>query len=210
MVVDTWPAGWLQSGLALGAVPVLLVLAWKGWGLSLEEIGLRRQRAGIEAGLGLGLGAVMAAASLLFLRFPLVLESPITYEPVRAADAAGLVQRVLVSMPLDTVLLEELAFRGVLLAGLLRTRAPVVAVVVNAGLFSAWHITINFQTVASTNLHESPLLFALGLIGAHLAIFGAGVVLAVLRMKSLTLAPCFAAHWGVNTGLLLGLFLGSR
>jgi len=207
---NPWPAEALQSALALTAVPALLVWARNKWGLSREELGLRTHRAGIEAVLGLAVGALMALPSLVFLRFPPALESPIVYDPVRITDAAGLLQRVLLWMPLDTILLEEVAFRGILLAALLRRCPPALAVLASAVLFSAWHVTINYQTVALTNLRETPLLPILGLIGAHVAVFGAGLVLAIVRIKAQTLAPCLTAHWAVNTAILFGLFLSNR
>jgi membrane protease YdiL (CAAX protease family) len=63
------------------------------------------------------------------------------------------------------------------------------------------------RTLGLTNLVEQPLFTALGFAGALIAVFIGGVLFGWLRVKTGHLAGSLAAHWGFNTGLLVGLRL---
>jgi membrane protease YdiL (CAAX protease family) len=139
------------------------------------------------------------------LRFPPLLAGPVLYAPVSEASAATLLWRVAVWMPLDTVLPEELAFRGVLLASLMRRLPTVPAALVSAGVFTLWHAVIVSRTLAQTNLRSQPVFFVLGFVGAFGAIFVGGLLFATLRIRTRHLAGSMLAHWAFNTLLLLGL-----
>lgn len=143
------------------------------------------------------------------LRFPPLVGGPIVYAPLVAIGGADLQLRAFVTMPLDTVVPEELAFRGVLLALLRRRHAVVPSLVLSTVPFALWHGWIAVSTVRETNLSADPLLFALGLSGAFVAIFAGGVAFAALRAITGNLAAPLAAHWTFNTVLLFGLRLSS-
>lgn len=196
--------GWL--GASLGAILVVATLAWARWQkLGCAEMGLGRDRALSSAGVGLLVAVALVLPSLLVLRFPPLLGQPVTYAPLASLALGDLAVRVAFFMPLDTVIPEELAFRGVLLAALRRRFATVAAVALSALAFTAWHVVIVQATLAETNLVREPLFAALGYGGAFAAVFGGGVLFAALRLWTRNLAAPLAGHWVFNAALLAGL-----
>lgn len=196
--------GWI--GATLGVVIAAASLLWsRARRLDLEDLGLRPDTALRGALVGLGVALAVAVPSLLVLRFPPLLGEPVRYAPLASMALADLGLRVAVTMPLDTVLPEELAFRGVLLGALARTRGTVAAALLSALAFAAWHLVIVQATLARTNLAENALFAALGLVGAFAAVFAGGVVFAVLRVATRSLAAPLAAHWAFNAAILVGL-----
>ena len=180
------PVGW--TGPLIGTALVVISLAWaRGQGLTLDE--LYREEAKKRA---IPLGRVGEAVS---------------YTPLAAADAAGLALRVAVTMPLDTIAPEEVAFRAVLLGALLRRYGATGAVVLSALAFAAWHAVIVSTTVAQTNLTVAGLFTVLGMAGAFLAVFAGGIAFAALRVRTRSLAAPLLAHWAFNGALLSGLRL---
>jgi membrane protease YdiL (CAAX protease family) len=201
------PIGW--SGLVLAVVLLTVVLAWARFvdRLTPDELGLTRQHLlrGARLGLLVALGAAVPA--LLFLRFPPLVGQSIAYSPLASLSTEALLWRAFVSMPLDTAIPEEIAFRGVLLASLRRRLADRAAIFVSAAVFTAWHGVVVAGTIALTNLEAQPLLAALGLVGAVIAIGCGGVLFAWLRLTTGHLVGSVVAHWAFNASLLLGLGL---
>jgi membrane protease YdiL (CAAX protease family) len=196
--------GWL--GTALGVALTIAFLAWaRRSGLSLAELGLRRHGALSSAVLGAAVAAIGGICALVFLRFPPLVGGPISYLPLRDLTDADLYLRILVLMPLDTVMPEEVAFRGVLLALLRRRFALYRAVALSAVPFVLWHAVMVRTTVAQTNLAAEPPLFLLAVIGAVLALSAGGIAFAYLRALTGHLAAPIAAHWTFNSALLVGL-----
>jgi membrane protease YdiL (CAAX protease family) len=115
---------------------------------------------------------------------------------------AELRQRVAFFLPLDTVLPEEVAFRGVLL-GALRRRSPApMAVALAAVPFTFWHTALALQETPSRNLTQLALKFA--------GYFLAGVGFGALRETTGALSSCLAAHWTLNATLMLLLHPAAR
>jgi len=199
--VTGWP------GAFLGVLLILLTLAWafRVAYFTSTDIGLNGRGMLGSAGIGLLVAVATGVAALLFLRFPPLVSGPVVYAPVAGLTPVGLFTRVAVWMPLDTVLPEELAFRGVLLAELRRSTPELKAIVASAAVFTLWHVVIISRTLALTNLRTDPLLWGLGLAGASAGVFVGGVLFAVLRTRTGHLAASVLAHWGFNTVLLVGL-----
>jgi membrane protease YdiL (CAAX protease family) len=196
------------TGVTIGLLLIVIVLAWAWWArISWAELGLDRQGIWGSLALGFGVAAATLVPALLIMRFPPVVGEPVSYGPALAITTTDLLLRVLILMPIDTVLPEELAFRGVLLSSLLRRHAAVAAVLLAAVPFTVWHVVIVGRTLGLTNLVEQPLFTALGFAGALIAVFIGGVLFGWLRVKTGHLAGSLAAHWGFNTGLLVGLRL---
>jgi hypothetical protein len=87
----------------------------------------------------------------------------VTYPPAEAIATSDLAWRVFVTMPIDTVIPEEVAFRGLLLAVLLRRYAVVPAVLLSSLAFTLWHVVIVARTLGHTNLIDDPLYAVLPL-----------------------------------------------
>lgn len=109
---------------------------------------------------------------------------------------------VLVNTPLGTVALEELAFRGLLLALLLRRTTTIRAVAFCSLLFGAWHILPSLTTAVTNGATEQVASTPLGLVlvvaGNVLATGVAGAVFCWLRLRSGSLLAPALAHLGVN------------
>jgi membrane protease YdiL (CAAX protease family) len=198
------------SGWPGGFIGILLMLATLLWALRVRrlspaELGL--SLSGLVRGAVVGLVIALAggAAALLFLRFPPLVGGPIVYAPLTDLPPMSLVARIAVWMPLDTVLPEELAFRGALLAELRRQTTWMRASVISAAVFVLWHVLVVARTLAQTNLRDDLPLLMLGLAGAFGAVFVGGLLFAALRMATGSLAASVLAHWGFNAVLLVGL-----
>ena len=189
-------------GIALGGFVALWT--WRA-GYTRAALG----RGGRVAGLGVVMGAVLGAAAgvagVALLEHPLVVAQPITYAPLAGMPAPALAVQVLFSLPIAVVVPEELAFRGALLAAL-EHGARARAVAISAFAFALWHTGIIAPTLRATNLAD-PILVALALAGAAVVLFAGGVALALLRLRTRTLATTIAAHWSFNATLLVGLWL---
>ena len=111
--------------------------------------------------------------------------------------------RVLVRVPLGTVLLEEVAFRGVLYGLVLRNRGPVWATGFSSLLFGLWHILPSLH-LATAKPALTPV-FGHSALGAVVADLGAvlftaasGVVFCELRRRSSSLLAPMGLHWATN------------
>jgi uncharacterized protein len=196
--------GWLGAIAGLGLTCAVLI--WARWTrLSFRELGIRGAGAVPSGALGAIVAIAAAVGSLAVLRFPPLAIGPITYLPLRELTEADLYLRVLVLMPLDTVLPEEIAFRGALLGLLRRGFGTYAAIVRSAVPFVLWHTVMVWATVSQTNLVRDPALFALGCVGAFVALLAGGVAFAYLRVVTGHLAAPIAAHWTFNGAILLGL-----
>ncbi|KEF16835.1 CAAX protease [Streptomyces rimosus subsp. rimosus] len=121
--------------------------------------------------------------------------------------------RVLVAVPVGTVLLEEIAFRGVLYGLVRRARGAVWATVVSSVLFGVWHVLPSLG-LAVDKPALTPL-FGRSVAGAVIAVVAAvlftgaaGVLFCELRRRSGSLLAPMGLHWAVNAfGYLVGFLL---
>jgi membrane protease YdiL (CAAX protease family) len=194
------------TGVIVGVVLTTIVVVW-AWptGMTWNDIGLGWAGAGRSAAIGLLAAAATVLPALLILRFPPLVGEPVTYDQALAVSSTDLALRVFVLMPLDTIIPEELAFRGLLLGSLLRRYSAAAAVVLAAIPFTVWHVVIVGRTILQTNLTQEPLFTGLGFAGALVAVFIGGIIFGWLRVATGHLAGSLAAHWGFNSGLILGL-----
>jgi membrane protease YdiL (CAAX protease family) len=185
--------------VGLGLAACLLVIA-RVQGLTAADLGLARST--WPAGLRWGTAAatlVGAAYALAYLITPVRQALPESDGEIgRAALWA-----VLVVIPLGTVLPEELAFRGLVLALLGRRYGVLSGTLLSSGLFGLWHI--------GASLGGGPANAAIvGVVGGDAAgtvtrviatvVFTTlgGVVLCWLRLRSNSLLAPVLAHWTVN------------
>jgi uncharacterized protein len=201
--------GW--PGVALGAVPAALMYVWGRHvvALSAQELGLTRHGALRSTGIGLLVGLALALPAVLFLYAPPLVGHPVTHAPLGSLTPESLLWRAFVWMTLDTAAPEELAFRGVLLAALLRRFAVPRAVVLSAVAFTLWHAVIVTRTLGVTNLATEPLFLTLGFVGSFASVFVGGIIFAVVRLRTGHVLGSIGAHWAFNAVLLLGLYAPS-
>ncbi|MEU2395719.1 CPBP family intramembrane glutamic endopeptidase [Streptomyces sp. NPDC007369] len=139
----------------------------------------------------------------------MALALPFTREAFQDERAAGLppgelVYRVLVRVPLGTVLLEEVAFRGVLWAMVRRRWGHVWATVSSSVLFGLWHVQPSRGLTRANAAAQA--VFGAGQVGVALSVAAAvvgtalaGAVFCELRRRSGSLIPPVALHCALNS-----------
>jgi uncharacterized protein len=175
---------------------VLLTIGMTTMGLDAHELGLEGGHL-TGALTGLAVAAALATPLLLLSRS----RGPariIADERVAELAGAELAFQVLVRIPLGTALLEELAFRGILL-GAMGHHGNVAAVVTSAVVFGLWHVTPTHNLILANRPDVSQRAVAAAICGAVLFTTLAGLALAYLRLRSGTLAAPFALHATLNS-----------
>ena len=197
-----------HTGLVLGpAIAVLLVLLARRHGLSWDDLGMARRswaKGGAYALAAVALvatvyavGAAVPATRLAFLdaRYHL--------------DAGSAVVTALLVIPVGTVLLEEVAFRGVLHGLVGRHHGTLWATGLSSTLFGVWHILPSLRLsganrAAAGFLGSGAWAQAAAVAGAVLFTAAAGVLLCELRRRSGSLLASAGLHWATNgIGVLL-------
>jgi len=189
----------LHVAVGLGLAAALVAIA-RSQRFTAADLGLARSK--VPAGLRWG----AAAAALVGVAFALAY----TIAPLRQTlpdgggglGPAGL-WTVLVVIPLGTVLPEELAFRGLLLALLGRRYGPLAGTLLSSGLFGLWHIVPSLGGgTANTAMASVVGGDAAGMVARVVVtvVFTAlaGVLLCWLRLRSGSLVAPMLAHWTVN------------
>lgn len=184
----------------LAATGLLLLVAWKAQ-LRPGELGLARAK--VTSGLRWGAVAVAVVAAVLTIG--LLLGDAIgplagLFDDERANMGAGAVAtNALLRIPLGTVVFEEVAFRGVLLAAFARVCSTRSAMLWSAAVFGVWHIP---PTMASLDVNGMSALTGSGV----LAVVGGVVITAVggwlfawLRVRSGSLLAPMLAHVATNS-----------
>lgn len=190
------PSAYVLTSMATTAV-LLLVLRWCGGAWA--DAGLERRTLPRGVRWGLVLAAVVAvcyaAAALLPATRELFLDVRVT-----PGTPATIIYQVLVRVPLGTVLLEEVAFRGVLYGLVDRRYGSVWAIVVSSALFGLWHILPAMRLVET-----SPVAGmipgadrGLGIVAGVVAAMLAGAILCELRRRTGGLIAGVGVHWATN------------
>ncbi|MFD9213848.1 CPBP family intramembrane glutamic endopeptidase [Streptomyces sp. NPDC059544] len=203
----------LYVPVCVAAAAVLVLLARLG-GITWDELGMGRSsvRRGLRWGLVLA-GAVLAvyavAPALPFTREAFV------DRRVAGLSAGELVYRVFVRVPFGTVLLEEVAFRGVLWALLRRRWGTGWATAGSSVLFGLWHIVPSrgltrsnaaVEAVFGTGGTAVALSVGAAVVGTGLA----GVAFCEVRRRSGSLIPPVALHCALNSAGYALAWLAAR
>ncbi|HEX3513458.1 MAG TPA: CPBP family intramembrane glutamic endopeptidase [Trebonia sp.] len=191
-----------HASLVAGPVCAALLL-WLARlaGLSWAELGLGpgTWRRGLTwAAAIIGIAAIVLAVGAAL---------PLTRDAFRDSryhlDLAQALLTAFVLIPVGTVLLEEVAFRGVLWGLLRRIGGTAVATAVSSALFGLWHIlpslglaTDNEAIGSAVGQGRSAQVIAV--LGTVLFTAGSGVVFCELRRRSGSLLAPAGLHWAVN------------
>jgi membrane protease YdiL (CAAX protease family) len=192
---------WAYVPFCISMAIALVAFARRVDGRSWAELGLAREDLG--SGLRWG-GAILGTMVGLYL---IAFVLPPTHDlflddRVRTMSTGSVLSSAFLRVPLGTVLLEEVAFRGVLLAQLAaRVRRP-VAIAMSSALFGLWHVlpSIGFESVnpvAEDTVGTLPSWVTV--VGSVLFTAVAGVVFCWLRDRSRSLLAPMALHWGTNS-----------
>ncbi|GAB2915368.1 CPBP family intramembrane metalloprotease [Nonomuraea fastidiosa] len=191
--------GPLTSTVATGA----LVAMARRSGLTWEEIGFEQGRRGAVAG-GV-LAAAVAAVYTVGVASPRT--RPLFHdERALSLSRARVVEEALLQVPLGTVLLEEVGFRGALYGMLRKRHGTVAATAVSSGLFGLWHILPSIDmaranpALGALTAGESPgrLDAARVVVGSVVSTAAAGVLFCELRRHRGLLTPAML-HLATNS-----------
>lgn len=167
-------------------------------GMTPVEVGTTRDRA--VSGLRLGLGAGFGIATALGLLAAVPATTRFFDDKRADVTLEALLVEILIVIPLGTVLLEEVAFRGILLGLVDRSRGARSAILLSAVAFGFWHIPPTLSSVhqnAATS--GSSAVAAVGLFaGAVVAMMLAGAFLACVRTRSGSLVAPIVVHTVTN------------
>lgn len=201
------PGGSVEFVLAGAALVAISIAFARALGLDAADVGLNQVgfARGAAVGAGLGLAGAAVAVGALRLVAPAIVGQQVEYAPLAQVTEAELARHVAVLLPFGTVIPEELAFRGVLLGGLLRRMRQRDALIVSGAAFALWHLGVAIATVDDTTLGSPGPHFGLAIVVALGVVLLGGSALASIRLRTRSLATTIALHWAFNAGLLLGL-----
>ena len=209
-VVNVWVhVGPRRSHAVTGPLAAaLLLLVGRRAGLSWAELGL-----GLEA-LVRGLAWGAAAAAVVAAGYAVGVAVPATralFRDTRYRVGPGsALAMAFVTIPLSTVVFEEVAFRGVLWGLVAADHGPVWATGVSAALFGVWHVLPALDLLRTNEALRggAPASRRLRTVLGTVAFTAlAGLVFGVLRHRTGSLLAPALLHWATNG---LGVLAAAR
>jgi membrane protease YdiL (CAAX protease family) len=195
----------VSTGPNLSHLSVLaFVLAW-AWGerWTPRELGLGRSGIGHSAAWGLLVGLAASFPVRLAFAFLLVSHGAFVQPELHRLSTWRLLWFLSSQTLLSTAVFEEVAFRGVLHAKLVRVFGLPRALAIGGAVFAAWHGVITWYNLGRSSLPRP--LFSFLYAGAMAALFGAGLTLGILRVRTGHLAGGIVAHWLVLANIALSV-----
>lgn len=192
------------------AAAVLLVALVRSRGLGWAELGLSGEH--WKAGAGYALAAVGVVLTVIAIGALLPWTRPMFMNNNYATVSGALIASMII-IPLQTVIPEELAFRGVLHGALNRAWGWRGVAAAGSLLFGLWHIATSLGLTSSnvgfTRLFGGGVLGTVaGVVLAVAATAVAGFVFTWLRRRSGSLIAPIALHWSLNgLGALAAAFV---
>ena len=208
-LLNRWPPfnGIWYVPINLAATGIVVVA---GLALGLDSGGFGvGGNAGRDVLAGAALGAALVAPGFLLL---LSRRSARLVADERVAGLSGgaAVYQVLIRVPFGTAVLEEIAFRGVLV-GLFLDGGRLRAAVLSSIFFGLWHVSpaLNF---VDANKPRARTWVRWGIVAAMVLITGAGgMFLSWLRFESSSLGAPFGFHAALNSvATAIGIVAGRR
>jgi membrane protease YdiL (CAAX protease family) len=188
------------------AVAMALIWMARKQGLSWHDLGLSR-RTWLRG---------LRVACMAILAVTIVYAAALAFPLTRAAFVDGRYQlhtgaaflTALVFIPLGTVMLEEIAFRGVLMGLLGKRKGIPMAISVSSVLFGLWHVLPSFALGANrlvSSVVGSGALATVIMVTAVVAFTAlAGWLLCEVRRRSGSIIATAGLHWATNgLGVLL-------
>jgi uncharacterized protein len=199
------------TGAVVGVIATIGVLAITRAGrASWHDLGLSPQalRKGVvwSAGFFSLFAAGFALTALAAKVLPVVADWLQSLQ-VSTPEPRTLALQALVTIPLGTVVIEEVAFRGALPALLGRAGAGTrTAIVGSAVLFGLWHIVPSLNAAMSSSESSTPVWLVV--LGTVVFTTASGIGLGWLRHRSRSLLPPMFVHLATNSlGVALLWFL---
>jgi uncharacterized protein len=182
----------------VAAIGLVALLRFNGLGWA--ELGLGREH--WKSGAAYALAAIALVVTVIAVGMLLPMTRPM-FMNNRYATISGALVASMIVIPLQTVIPEELAFRGVLHGALNRAWGFRGVALAGSLLFGLWHIATSLG-LTSSNVGFTRL-FGGGVVGmlagvtlAVTATAVAGFVFSWLRRRSGSLIAPIALHWSLN------------
>ena len=118
---------------------------------------------------------------------------------VEGLDGAAVAARALVRIPFGTVLVEEVAFRGVLQAAATRLLPLPAATALSCAVFGVWHVRPALNGLAANDLAAGPLATGGAVLATCLWTAAAGLLFTWLRLRSGSLLAPVLLHLATNS-----------
>lgn len=190
---------WASVATVPAAALGLLALV-RARGLGWAELGLSREH--WRSGAGYALAAVALVLTVIAIGALLPWTRPMFMNNHYATISGALIASMVI-IPLQTVIPEELAFRGVLHGALDRAWGFRGVAAAGSLLFGLWHIAsslgLTSGNVGFTRLFGGGILgMVAGVVMAVVATGIAGFVFTWLRRRSGSLLAPIALHWSLN------------
>ncbi len=155
-----------------------------------SDVGLAKQS--VKPGLKYASYAVGAVLAFMFIAY--VVDPNIFKDSRYNQNLSAALFAALVLLPLKTVLFEELAFRGLFPALLLKHyNSRYTAAIISSLIFGLWHMS---------TLPNNRSLILIAPV-TFMATFLAGLAFCWLRFKSGSLLAPIAAHWCINAAAII-------
>jgi hypothetical protein len=203
----TTPAASVAT-VPVAAVGLVALLRFNGLGWA--DLGLGRDH--WKSGAAYALGAIALVVTVIAVGVLLPATRPMFMNNHYATISGALVASMII-IPLQTVIPEELVFRGVLHGALNRAWGFRGVAVAGSLLFGLWHIATSLGLTSSnvgfTRLFGGGISGMLaGVTMAVIATAAAGFVFSWLRRRSGSLIAPIALHWSLNgLGALAAAFV---
>ncbi len=202
-IVSLPPAWYVPVNLVTSAVVLAVALRAV---LDRRDLGLEGGRG--AAGLRWGLAAALAAAVVLAAGMAIPVTRPLFDDARTSGIGVGLLAyRALVRIPFGTVVLEELAFRGVLLGAARRVSSDLMAALGSSLVFGLWHIRPALDLLAANDIASGTPEKVVAVAGAVLGTILAGLFFCWLRVRSDSLVAPLVAHTATNSLATVGAFV---
>ena len=190
---------WASVATVPAAAVGLLILV-RSHGLGWVELGLSREH--WKSGAGYAIAAVAVVVTVIAIGALLPWTRPMFMNNNYATVSGALIASMIV-IPLQTVIPEELAFRGVLHGALNRAWGFRGVAAAGSLLFGLWHIATSLGLTSSnvgfTRIFGGGVLGTVaGVVLAVAATAVAGFVFTWLRRRSGSLLAPIALHWSLN------------
>jgi membrane protease YdiL (CAAX protease family) len=191
------PSGWDVLAAIVGSAGVVALGRWRQLSWRQMGLGSKTWRSGVRWGA--------ASVGLVAVFYALVVLLPVTRDVSNdlAPPAGSSVWATsLLLIPLRTVILEELTFRGVLWGLLDRRAGPRWALYGSALAFGCWHVAPALSLADRTDGG-----IAVSILGVLVFTTLAGLVFGEMRRRSGSVIAPAALHWAANGLGLLAVYL---
>lgn len=189
------------------SVSVVAVFIGFFLGLTLNDLGLQPDTYVLGIFTGLIFVGLLAVLSIIASHTTIFRKHAARQHSILKSSSKEVLFQTSIRIPLSTTLMEEILFRGLLFGLLASFYSVSAAFIVSSVIFGLWHIFPAYNSMNSSMLHVRDKSQHLSVIGHVVVTFLAGIMFSWLRYISGSLIAPWIAHWAINAGTILTVFL---